>query len=867
MAFEDIQQDRLNKLKRLKDAGVDPYPASSGRTHTVAQAREAMDQQVTVAGRLRSLRPHGKISFADLADESAKMQLFFSQELLNDNYSLLSNLDVGDFVEASGQVFTTQAGEVSVKVSAYKLLSKSIRPLPSQWYGLKDTEERLRRRYVDLAINPDLKRDFVKKSTFWSSMRSFLIEKGFLEVETPVLQPTPGGADARPFVTHHFAQDMDLYLRISPELYLKRLLVGGFEKVFEIGRIFRNEGIDDEHLQDYTQMEFYWAYADYNQLMELVQQMYQYIIQETFGTLQTQWQGQKIDWSGQWGRVDYFELLSKEWGVDAEKLSVEELYDLAKKLKVDVEPNLGRGRLLDYIYKKTVRPHLIQPFFLINPPVEVEPLAKRNPDRPDTVQRLQILAMGSELGKGFSELNDPIDQRERFEEQAKLREAGDEEAQFNDVDFVEALEYGMPPAAGFGISERLFSMLVDKPIREMVFFPTMKPEVTGQVAKQDFSKKMVIIVDDSIEPWKLSNTIGHISAYLGNKMTDPFDTGKHFTTKDGKLLPRNSQHPIVTLSASKEKLSELVSKVRELGLPYLAYVPEMIEFIKDSDLERSLGSKEEKEVEYLGVGTFGSTSIINELTKGLDLFKGSAATESTPPVISTLSNIEGEKSVESTAPHVANAPQDDAIMAETLHNDDNLTSGINRAEAYQMLTEMIQNKNLVKHGLSVEAIMRALYQYLNSRHPDSLPGTEEDWAIVGLLHDADYEVTNKELDKHTLEISKRLKEKGVSGLIINAIQAHSPDIKPDRENLLERAVYCADELSGLITAVALVRPEKKLSGVTVENVMKKFPEKNFAAGAKREQIAAAKEELGIELEEFVGIALASMQEISDDLGL
>lgn len=481
MALENIQKDRLKKLKNIKALGVDPYPLHTNRKQTVDQARGMLGKKVAIAGRLKSLRPHGKISFADLEDASGRIQLFFSQaELQGEKYDFLINLDLGDFLQVEGEVFKTNSGEITVRVAGYQLLTKSIRPLPSDFYGLKDDETRLRKRYLDLILNPELRQRFVQKSQFWSNVRKYLLKKDFLEVETPVLQPIAGGADARPFTTHHNAQDMDLYLRISLELYLKRLLVGGFEKVFEIGRVFRNEGIDDEHLQDYTMLEFYWAYADYDQLMDMVQEMVQTVIQETFGSLTTTWNGKKIYWGGKWPRVDYFKLLSKEWGVDAASLSVEELYTLAKKLNVPVEPGLGRGRLLDYIYKKTIRPQLIKPQFLINPPAEVVPLAKRDDKNPELVQRMQILAMGSELGNGFSELNDPIDQRERFEDQMKLRKAGDDEAQMMDRDFVEALEYGMPPAAGFGMSERFFSMLVDEPIREMVFFPTMKPEKKGR---------------------------------------------------------------------------------------------------------------------------------------------------------------------------------------------------------------------------------------------------------------------------------------------------------------------------------------------------------------------------------------------------
>lgn len=471
-----LKQARLEKLQKIKELGIDPYPASTHKTHTVLQALESEGKKVAIAGRLFSFREHGNIAFANLKDESGKIQIFFQKKLLGDSFKNLRLLDIGDFIQVEGEVVKTTAGEISVAPESWKLLTKSLLPLPSEFYGLKDEELKLRKRYIDLLMNPKVRDDFKKKTRFWQAIRNYMIENGFLEVETPVLQSIPGGADARPFITHHNAQDMDLYLRISLELPLKRLLVGGFEKVFEIGRIFRNEGIDDEHLQDYTQLEFYWAYADYNQLMDLVEDMYKKVIKDTFGGLTTKWNGEEIKWEGTWPRKDYTELLNEHWGVAIETLSVEDLYKLADKLQVNVEPNLGKGRLLDYLYKKTIRPKLIQPMFVLNHPVEVEPLAKRIPENPQNVQRMQVLAMGSELGKGFSELNDPIDQKERFEEQMKLREAGDEEAQMMDSDFVEALEYGMPPAAGFGVSERLFALLIGKPVREMVFFPTMKPE-------------------------------------------------------------------------------------------------------------------------------------------------------------------------------------------------------------------------------------------------------------------------------------------------------------------------------------------------------------------------------------------------------
>ena len=641
MEDSNLRQTRIEKLAKLKEKGIDSYPASTHRTHTIAQALQNEGKEVATAGRMMSFREHGNIAFADIKDETDKIQIFFQKKLLgNEAFKNLKLLDIGDFIQVEGIVTKTVAGEISITPISCVLLTKSLLPLPSNWYGLKDPEIRLRKRYLDLIINTDIKDYFRKKALFWQTIREYLIAAGGLEVETPVLVPTAGGADARPFVTHHFAQDMELYLRISPELYLKRLLVGGFEKVFEIGRIFRNEGIDDEHLQDYTQMEMYWAYKNYDWLMDFVEEMTKEVIKKVFGSLKTSWKGHEIDWSGKWARIEFMKLLSEKWNVNAEKLSIDELYLLAKKLKVHVEPNLGRGRLLDYLYKKTIRPELIQPVFLINHPVEVEPLAKRLKENPNNVQRMQILAMGSELGKGFSELNDPIDQYERFMEQQQLRDAGDEEAQMMDEDFVEALEYGMPPAAGFAYSERLFAMLVDKPVREMVFFPTMKPEANKEKIKkeegkivpqkqivqpidavhQDFSKRFVVVLNKELPTWQAMNALGHMSAFLGNKLNESFDTGETFAAKDTEY-PRNSQYPIIILSAKPGQLQNLLEKVKTSGILYHAFIREMIETTNDSEIEKTLVIKKASDIELLGIGIFGANEEVEKLTKNYSLWK------------------------------------------------------------------------------------------------------------------------------------------------------------------------------------------------------------------------------------------------------
>ncbi len=479
--LEDIIKFRKAKIEQLNALGIESFPSTTERTHTNARVlsgfKELQDATLTLVGRIRSLRTMGKLVFAHIEDGTGRIQVLLKADNIGEEaFALfLDTIDLGDFIECTGTLFETKTGEKTLQARQYKLLAKSLRPLPSEHFGLEDIEIKLRKRYLDILLNPETKELFVKKNKFWSSMRRFLVDHGFLELEMPILENTPGGAEAEPFITHHNALDRDFYLRISLELPLKKMLVAGFEKVFEIGRIFRNEGISTTHLQDYTQMEFYWAYADFEKLMQFSQEMYQYILQETFGTLQITSGGVMCDWSGDWEHLDYLALFKEHTGLDLMTVSDEELKQYAKEQHITFEDFAQRGRIIDLIFKK-IRTKLKtdKPIFLINQPIELEPLAKRDPRNPKIVQRMQIVAYGTELGKGFGELNDPIDQRKRFEDQAKLREAGDSEAQMLDEEYVEAMEYGMPPAAGFGLSERLFSVLADKPVRETVIFPPMK---------------------------------------------------------------------------------------------------------------------------------------------------------------------------------------------------------------------------------------------------------------------------------------------------------------------------------------------------------------------------------------------------------
>lgn len=479
------KKDRLEKLNKLRDLNINPYPAKSSRANFIIDTLnnftefEKKKKNICIAGRLRSLRSHGNLTFAHLQDAGGKIQIAFSKKEIGvESYKILSKLiDVGDFIEVSGICFKTKRGEKSIMAKKWKILTKALMPLPDKWHGLKDDEEKFRKRYLDILFNPYVCEMIEKKAKFWQSVREFMLDKGFLEVQTPVFENTAGGADARPFITHHNALDIDVYLRISAgELWQKRLMVAGFEKTFEIGRIFRNEGMSQEHLQDYTQMEFYWAYSNYKGGMKFTQELYKYIAQKTFKTLKFKIGKFDIDLGSKWEEYDYLKIIEKNTGINILKTGVKEIEKKLKELKIEYDKkgfNITRG--IDNLWKHC-RKNIGGPGFLINVPVDMEPLAKKDEANKNIVQRFQVILAGSEMGKGYSELNDPIDQKERFAQQQKLRESGDEEAQMFDKEFVEALEYGMPPTCGFGMSERLFSFLMDKPARECQIFPLMKPK-------------------------------------------------------------------------------------------------------------------------------------------------------------------------------------------------------------------------------------------------------------------------------------------------------------------------------------------------------------------------------------------------------
>jgi lysyl-tRNA synthetase class 2 len=477
--FTVIREDRLKKLQELTKKQINAYPSNSTRTQTIRKARDMMDKEVVVAGRIVVIREHGKIAFVDVVDETGKIQLLCKKDTLKDKFDLLKLIDSGDFVEVHGKITKTKAGETTIDVSSFSLLTKAIRPLPDSWHGFKDVEERFRQRYVDFLINPDVRKIFETRAILTKLLRKYLDDRGYIEMTTPVLQPIYGGTTALPFTTHHNALDTDLYLRIADELYLKRLIVGGFEKVYEIGTDFRNEGVDRWHNPEFTQLEFYRAYADYEDLMKMTEDMLSSVVKEITGSFKVTYGESTIDFKPPWKRTVYRDAILEATKIDINGITLEKLRKEIRDRKLDINfkdaPDVPA--LLDAIVKTTVRPNIVNPTFFVDYPYFMRPLAKKKENDPSKVEAFQVVVAGTELINAYSELNDPIDQRARWEDEERRSKEGVVEHQVVDDDYIRALEYGMPPTAGWGMGiERLLAILTNShSIKEVILFPTLRP--------------------------------------------------------------------------------------------------------------------------------------------------------------------------------------------------------------------------------------------------------------------------------------------------------------------------------------------------------------------------------------------------------
>lgn len=651
------RQMRIEKIAKMRKLGIDPYPNKGTRTHSnkdiIENFKDIDGHNVSVVGRVMLSRDHGNLMFMKLRDTTGDIQLYIKLDELNDNLSTgsLDFIDSGDHIQADGKVTKTKSGEISVLVKDITMLSKALRPLPTKFGGLEDKELRYRRRYLDMTLNPEVRKMFERRAQFWKAVREFMDNDGFYEVNIPVLEDTTGGADAKPFETYFDALSERKYLRISHELPLKRLLGAGFEKVYDLGPRFRNEGYSDEHLPEHIAMEWYWAYANYEQGMDLTEQLFKFVLKRVYGTLQFESRGFNVDLSKEWKRVDMTDLIKETHGVDILEDETEVLLKKLLEINPEIENTENRSRIADGLWK-TIRPTVEGPIILTGVPKYLSPLSKEMKSDPRKTERFHPVIAGSELANAFSELNDPQDQLKRFVEQQNLRETGDSEAHMMDIDFVEMLEYGMPPAVGYGMSERVFWFFENVTAKEGVPFPPMRyefsnktKEIYGDVfdfdsaekdtkkkpfnaksqtptGKQDLTRKFVLILDKDLEGWKLTNTIGHLSAYLGNKLDSDIVSRLYFPTKDEINLPADSQFPIVALCAKQTQIHNTLKKVMENdNLKYMAFTEEMVTYNLDTEVADAMGNKNLDELQIYGIGLFGDNKDIDALTKKYSLWK------------------------------------------------------------------------------------------------------------------------------------------------------------------------------------------------------------------------------------------------------
>lgn len=636
MEDSNLKKIRIEKIEKLKELGINPFPYSFDKKNTVADCLISEGKTVKTAGRLFSFREHGNIAFADLGDETGKIQIFFQKKVLGEAFKQLRLLDLGDFIGVEGKVGKTIAGEISIIPTSYTLLSKSLRPLPNEWYGLKDIETRYRQRYVDLLLNPEVRQRFNIRTKLISGVREYLDNLGFWEVETPVLQSMYGGTNAKPFTTYLNALGQDMYLRIADELYIKRLLAGGYERVYEISKDFRNEGIDQTHSPEFTMIEWYEAYVDYHTMMDRAEGLIKFLAQKLHGTTKLQVDDKIVDVGNTWPRISMIDIMKEKLDLDVEKESAESLLAYLQTHCPGAEITGGetKGQLIFAIFDHLIPKMLKEPTWIIDYPKDISPLARPHREKEGWVERYEGYIGGKEIMDGWTEITDARIQRHAWENDQKAARRDKEEAQHVDEDFLTMMEYGLPPYGGIGIGIDRLTMLFTNTwaIKELILFPLLKTEkpqkekpkkkvIAPAVDGQDFSKRIVIVLNKELPSWQALNAVGHISAFLGNKMEESFDTGAYFTSQDAEKLPRNSQFPIVTVSAKPGQLQTLYGKVKEAGVLFHVFIKEMIETTNDTDIEKILAGKKLEEIEILGIGIFATNEQAEKLTKNFSLWK------------------------------------------------------------------------------------------------------------------------------------------------------------------------------------------------------------------------------------------------------
>ncbi|MBS3116739.1 lysine--tRNA ligase [Candidatus Woesearchaeota archaeon] len=631
-----LDENKLRKLEEIKTAEIDPYPYNFDQTH---QAREINEKyaklkneqhtrdHASVAGRIILKRVMGKASFFQIQDQSGKLQIYLTQDDLGEKqYHLFAKkTDTGDIIGVKGTIFKTRMGEVTVKASAIQFLAKSLIIMPEKFHGLKDEELRYRQRYVDLIVNPEVKDVFIKKAKIYRAIREFLHHRGFIEVQTPILQTEYGGANARPFLTKINAWDMKMYLRIAYELHLKRLIVGGFEKIFDLSSCFRNEDADRTHNPEFAMMEIQWAYADYNNAMKLTEELWESVAKTVLGTTIIGYQGKKIDLKAPWKRLTMKDALKTLAKIDVDKLSTEELYNLIRNYNIEYEGDIIRGTMIFRLFEELCEDKLIQPTHIIDHPKESCPLAKPHRKNPELIERVEPFINGLEVGNCYSELTDPFLQRKLLEEQAARRRGGDQEAHPLDEDYLRALEFGLPPNTGIGIGvDRMVLLLTgQESIRDVILFPTMKPKDIEEVGKEKETKFAVVILNSGakLKKWQELNTVAHLNAAFAARKGHQLFLQDTVATKDKKEINLNIQNTImIKQAASNQELLTLAKEAKELNLDVAEFTREMMETSDDKKVADITKTKNLKEIDFLGILVFGERSLVNKLTRKFGLY-------------------------------------------------------------------------------------------------------------------------------------------------------------------------------------------------------------------------------------------------------
>ncbi len=851
---------RLQKVQKLKDLGIDPYPSKSKRDHKVIDVISNFDslenQTVILAGRLMSWREHGHLIFGHIQDQTGEIQLYIKDDEISGTskanqtvgFKDLNLLDIGDIVETEGVITKTQRGEISILVKNLRILTKAIRPLPT---NLDDVEERFRRRYLDMTLHPEVRQRFERRAKFWQATRDFLNQNGFIEVNIPVLEHVTGGADAKPFVTHYDTLDQDFYLRISHELPLKRLIGSGFEKVYDLGPRFRNEGFSDEHLPEHIAMEWYWAYADYKDGMEFTKNLFKYVMQEVYGKLEFEIKGFKVNLNDEWEIIHFADIIRERLKVDIFNDDLQKMNTVLKENGVDLGEETNKNRVVDNLWK-VIRKTIAGPAFLIDVPKFLSPLAKSSLEDARLTCRFHPVIAGSELGNAFSELNDPVDQLERFLEQQNLRDSGDDEAHMLDIDFVEMLEYGMAPAVGYGHSERVFWFFENVTAKEGVPFPQLKTSVDENTKKiypqVKFEEKKSSKPADS----KLGAHSSQLLDLVKNiQVVKIIEITKHPNADKLSIVKidnGNVQKEIVT-GASNIRVNDLV--------PYLGEGNIVPGFLIFNNEEIKLEKKALR-----GVISEGMILAEDEIGIGHDhegILILDVHTDSIGKSFLDVITPEQKHALNSNIDKFEQKKSENAAQKSSIEIDPNQEGKLpNRDEALKLLEEHVKDEYQILHSKMVANAMEAWAKKLNSKTGSSELDADL-WYITGLLHDIDYyEFPNEHPNKAIEWFTKW----GYPGALIHAVKAHKIGDGVIADTKLSAALIACDELSGFLYAYSLMRPQG-FDGMDAKGVKKRLKDKHFAAKINREDIAYGLEKFGEDFNQHVELLVQVFKSMSE----